>query len=168
MCSDGGNRGTSLLQRIKHRVGEELSVPPRTAKERFRHELKYLISYAQKADLNVRMAEVYLIAAEASVRLNKGDAAKYINVLRTRAGAGTVSESQVDLNYIFDEYARELCGECGRWYLLKRNAAFETRLAAYNKRAAEHFKKEFYLRPIPTKYLDAINNPAEFGQNAGY
>ena len=62
----------------------------------------------------------------------------------------------------------ELCGECGRWYLLKRNAAFETRLAAYNKRAAEHFKKEFYLRPIPTKYLDAINNPAEFGQNAGY
>lgn len=55
MCSDGGNRGTSLLQRIKHRVGEELSVPPRTAKERFRHELKYLISYAQKADLNVRV-----------------------------------------------------------------------------------------------------------------
>ena len=49
----------------------------------------------------MRMAEVYLIAAEASVRLNKGDAAKYINVLRTRAGAGTVSESQVDLNYIF-------------------------------------------------------------------
>ena len=80
--------------------------------------------------------------------MNKGDAAKYINVLRTRAGAGTVSESQVDLNYIFDEYARELCGECARWYLLKRNAAFETRLAAYNKRAAEHFKKEFYLRPI--------------------
>ena len=78
------------------------------------------------------------------------------------------SMSQVDLNYIFDEYARELCGECARWYLLKRNAAFETRLAAYNKRAAEHFKKEFYLRPIPTKYLDAINNPAEFGQNAGY
>ena len=36
----------------------------------------------------MRMAEVYLIAAEASVRLNKGDAAKYINVLRTRAGAG--------------------------------------------------------------------------------
>ena len=120
------------------------------------------------ATFMMRMAEVYLIAAEASVRSNKGDAAKYINVLRTRAGAGTVSESQVDLNYVFDEYARELCGECGRWYLLKRNAAFETRLAAYNKRAAEHFKKEFYLRPIPTKYLDAINNPAEFGQNAGY
>ncbi|MFR4547313.1 MAG: hypothetical protein ACLT4Y_02610 [Bifidobacterium breve] len=55
MFNDGGNRGTSLLQRVKRRVSEELSVPPSTAKERFRHELKYLISYAQKADLNVRM-----------------------------------------------------------------------------------------------------------------
>lgn len=56
MSSGRGNQGTSLLGRIANRVGEELSVPPRTAKERFRHELKYLISYAQKADLNVRMA----------------------------------------------------------------------------------------------------------------
>ena len=48
MFNDGGNRGTSLLQRVKRRVSEELSVPPSTAKERFRHELKYLISYAQK------------------------------------------------------------------------------------------------------------------------
>ena len=47
MRSDGGNRGTSLLQRVKRRVSEELSVPPRTAKERFRHELKYLI-YTRK------------------------------------------------------------------------------------------------------------------------
>ena len=45
MFNDGGNRGTSLLQRVKRRVSEELSVPPSTAKERFRHELKYLISY---------------------------------------------------------------------------------------------------------------------------
>ena len=44
MFNDGGNRGTSLLQRVKRRVSEELSVPPSTAKERFRHELKYLIS----------------------------------------------------------------------------------------------------------------------------
>lgn len=132
---------------------------------------KFVGANVQKKTIDVmimRMAEVYLIAAEASVRLNKGDAAGYINVLRTRAGAGTVSESQVDLNYVFDEYARELCGECSRWYLLKRNGAFETRLASYNKRAAESFKKDFYLRPIPTKYLEAINNPAEFGQNPGY
>lgn len=132
---------------------------------------KFIGRDAQRKTIDVmvmRMAEVYLIAAEASVRLGKGDAYQYINPLRTRAGAYTVSQSDVDLNFVFDEYARELCGECARWYLLKRNNAFETRLASYNKRAAENFKKEFYLRPIPTKYLESINNPTEFGQNPGY
>ena len=66
MFNDGGNRGTSLLQRVKRRVSEELSVPPSTAKERFRHELKYLISYAQKADLNVRMAPLLGLDKHAS------------------------------------------------------------------------------------------------------
>ena len=132
---------------------------------------KFVGANVQKKTIDVmimRMAEVYLIAAEASVRLGKNDAATYINVLRSRAGAASVNQSEVNLDYIFDEYARELCGECGRWYLLKRNNAFESRLANYNKRAAANFKSTHYLRPIPTKYLDAINNPAEFGQNAGY
>lgn len=66
MFNDGGNRGTSLLQRVKRRVSEELSVPPSTAKERFRHELKYLISYAQKTDLNVRMAPLLGLDKHAS------------------------------------------------------------------------------------------------------
>ena len=66
MFNDGGNRGTSLLQRVKRRVCEELSVPPSTAKERFRHELKYLISYAQKTDLNVRMAPLLGLDKHAS------------------------------------------------------------------------------------------------------
>jgi hypothetical protein len=128
-------------------------------------------SNVQKKTLDVmimRMAEVYLIAAEASVRLGKDDAAQYINVLRTRAGAASVGQSEVNMDYIYDEYARELCGECGRWYLLKRNHAFETRLGEYNKVAAQYFNADYYIRPIPTKYLDAITNPGEFGQNPGY
>ncbi len=132
---------------------------------------RYVGSNVQRKTVDVmimRMAEVYLIAAEASVQLNKGDAAKYINELRKRAGAAEVSQSGVDINYVFDEYARELCGECGRWYLLKRNHAFESRLAAYNKRAAEHFTVNHYLRPIPTQYLESITNAEEFGQNTGY
>ena len=66
MSSDRSDQGTSLLGRITNRVREELSVPPRTAKERFRHELKYLISYAQKADLNVRMAPLLGLDKHAS------------------------------------------------------------------------------------------------------
>lgn len=114
----------------------------------------------------MRFAEVYLIAAEASVRLGKGDAATYIKPLRDRAGVTT--PSSVDMDYIYDEYARELCGEYGRWYLLKRNHAFEDRLGNYNKRAAANFKSTSYLRPIPQEFLDAVYNPDEFGQNPGY
>lgn len=115
----------------------------------------------------MRFAEVYLIAAEASVRLGKNDAAQYLNVLRHRAGA-TQAPTSIDMNYIYDEYARELCGEFSRWYLLKRNHAFEARLKAYNPRAAKSFKPTNYLRPIPQKFLDAIYNATEYGQNPGY
>ena len=31
-------------------------MPPRRCEEHYRHELKYLISYGQKADLNLRLA----------------------------------------------------------------------------------------------------------------
>lgn len=124
----------------------------------------------------MRMAEVYMIAAEAAVRLNKPDiAAKYINVLHERAcdpadyviGKMKVTESQMNMDYIFDEYARELGGEHQRWYLLKRNKAFETRLAKYNTRAAKSFQAKNYIRPISQDFLDAIYNADEYGTN-GY
>ncbi len=116
----------------------------------------------------MRFAEVYLIAAEAAVRLGKTDAKQYIDVLRTRAHASE-APANIDMEYIYDEYARELCGEYSRWYLLKRNHAFEARLSKYNKRAAANFRADRdYLRPIPQEFLDAIYNAEEFGQNPGY
>jgi hypothetical protein len=39
------------------------------------------------------------------------------------------------MNDVFDEYARELCGEYNRWAILKRHKAFETRLQTYNRTA---------------------------------
>ncbi len=114
----------------------------------------------------MRFAEVYLIAAEAAVRLNKSDAADYIKPLRDRAGVST--PANINMDYIYDEYARELCGEYSRWYLLKRNKAFESRLAQYNKRAASNFKSTNYVRPIPQEFLDVIHNAEEYGQNTGY
>lgn len=125
----------------------------------------------------MRMAEVYLIAAEAAIRLNKpATAAKYINVLHERAcdasdfvdGKMKVSESQMDLDYVLDEYARELGGEHQRWYILKRNKAFESRLVKYNPRAAKSFQaSKHYLRPIPQSFLNTIDNSEEYGTN-GY
>ncbi|MBO9202862.1 MULTISPECIES: RagB/SusD family nutrient uptake outer membrane protein [Niastella] len=126
----------------------------------------------------MRMAEVYLIAAEATMHTS-GDgaaAANYLNVLRKRAcrnqadyNVGTGMQlTTATMNDVFDEYARELCGEFNRWPLLKRNKAFESRLQTYNKRAAANFNaSKHYLRPIPFTFLNQINNADQFGNN-GY
>lgn len=121
----------------------------------------------------MRMAEVYLLAAEAEQMLGNGvKAADYLNVLRQRAARPGVAEntwklSTADENTIFDEYARELCGEFSRWALLKRHNAFETRLAKYNTRAAKAFKPYMYNRPISSSFLQTILNDDEYGDN-GY
>ena len=127
----------------------------------------------------MRMAEVYLIAAEATLHINSGDgstAASYLNVLRKRAcrnssDYNTASGMQLTtatMDDVFDEYAREMCGEFNRWALLKRNKAFETRLQKYNKTAFTNFDaSKHYNRPIPYTFLNQINNAQEFGTN-GY
>jgi len=126
----------------------------------------------------MRMAEVYLIAAEATLHVdgNGGTAANYLNELRKRA-CRNVSDfntstgmqlTTASLDDVFDEYARELCGEFYRWALLKRNKAFESRLKKYNSTAFANFNPAIhYNRPIPYNFLNQINNAAEFGTN-GY
>lgn len=122
----------------------------------------------------MRMGEVYLIAAEAEQKLGNGAvAAQYLNVLRERAARSSVTKSSVDLatateNDIFDEYARELCGEFNRWALLKRHNAFETRLPLYNYRASQSFNASInYNRPISYDFLSQISNKDAYGDN-GY
>ena len=126
----------------------------------------------------MRMAEVYLIAAEATLRTNGtgAAAAQYLNELRKRACRNIADFNSVTgmqlttatMNDVFDEYARELCGEYNRWALLKRNKAFESRLQTYNKIAFTNFvATKHYNRPIPFNFLNQINNADEFGTN-GY
>lgn len=123
----------------------------------------------------MRMAEIYMIAAEAEVMLgNAGEAAKYIKPLHDRAvrpGYTAPAIGNVDESYILDEYAREFCGEHMRWAVLKRhrtNGWFKKELDAYNKRAAASFDESIhYNRPIPQVFLDQIKNKEEFGDN-GY
>ncbi|MBC5772749.1 RagB/SusD family nutrient uptake outer membrane protein [Pontibacter sp. KCTC 32443] len=60
-----------------------------------------------------RLADVYLMYAEAVVRSGapKDQAVEYINELRTRAytnGGGTITSSELTLDFILDERAREL------------------------------------------------------------
>lgn len=121
----------------------------------------------------MRMAEVYLLAAEAWQKLGDGPkAAEYLNVLRKRAARPGVAESAWKLataseDDVLDEYAREMCGEFTRWALLKRHNAFEKRLEKYNYRAFLSFRKQHYNRPISYDFLSTILNAEEFGDN-GY
>jgi hypothetical protein len=120
----------------------------------------------------MRMAEVYLIAAEAEKELgNGGEAAKYLNVLRdraVRAGASKHELTTATEQDVLDEYARELCGEFNRWALLKRHHAFERELPSSNPRAAASFNPSVdYYRPISYDFLSEIDNAEEYGDN-GY
>lgn len=117
----------------------------------------------------MRMAEVYLIAAEADLYLNGGaNAAGYINKVRTRAGANAMTTTPT-VRDILDERGRELCGEYSRFYDLKRTGMLKnsTYLNETHPDLGRYFKPEFALRPIPSNYTDVINNGDEY-QNPGY
>ena len=118
---------------------------------------------------------MYLIAAEAAWRQGRSDdAADYINVIRTRAAipgkevAMQVSATDIDLDFILDERARELVGEMHRWYDLKRTGKLLERVRQYNLDAAPNIKEMHLVRPIPQTQIDRVSNPGEFQQNPGY
>jgi starch-binding outer membrane protein, SusD/RagB family len=123
----------------------------------------------------IRLAEMYLIAAEAEMNLgNLSNAADYINVLRTRAAKPgrqaemQVTASDINLDFILDERARELAGEQLRWFDLKRTGKLIERVKAYNPDNAVNIQSHHILRPIPQQQIDAVTNKAEFTQNEGY
>lgn len=123
----------------------------------------------------IRLAEMYLVAAEAQFKLgNNGKAADYINVIRKRAAiAGheaemLITDADITLDFILDERARELAGEQLRWFDLKRTGKLEERIKNYSPDPATYFQSYHNLRPIPQDQIDAVTNKTEFTQNPGY
>lgn len=142
-----------------------------------------------------RAAEAYLIAAEAIVKGatggKLGTADVYYNKVLDRAlgvNAGSNPEcakfpdniksleaapyrattSNITIDLILDERARELLGEYDRWFDLKRTGKLIERVLKYNPWAAKSntIKDIHYLRPIPQSEID-LSSPA-MSQNPGY
>ncbi len=123
----------------------------------------------------IRLAEVYLIAAEAKMNLGDLDsAAYYVNAIRTRAAkpgqeaAMQVTPAQINLDFLLDERAREFAGEQIRWFDLKRTNKLIDRVQSLNPDAAPNIKPFHMVRPIPQSQLDAVTNRTEFTQNPSY
>lgn len=117
----------------------------------------------------MRMAEVYLIAAEYDILLNGGSGAMaYVNKVRQRAGAKALSGAAT-IRTVLDERGRELCGEFTRFFDLKRTGMYANNsyLQETFPELAGYFKPEYALRPIPSNYTDVISTGALF-INPGY
>lgn len=117
----------------------------------------------------MRMAEVYLIAAEADIYVNGGsNSVAYINKVRTRAGAEPVNGTAT-IRTILDERARELCGEGVRFYDLKRTGMFKdvSYLNETHPDLAQYFDPNYALRPISTTYSATLEEGVDY-QNPGY
>lgn len=124
-----------------------------------------------------RLADVYIMGAEAALRLNDQTKAKYFyNKTWQRAGNAAFTGT-LTLQHIIDEEAREMCFENDRWYFLKRlgilidqvrkyagNEGWQASLAGRtNLPANPHFVRW----PIPEEEI--INMGADnFPQNIGY
>ncbi len=124
-------------------------------------------------DWNVaRLAETYLIAAEALMRDGKAnEAVTYVNAVRQRAAkpgqatAMAVTAADLNIDFILDERSRELAGEMMRWFDLVRTGKLIERVKKYNLAGAAAIQPYHVLRPIPTQQLQAAPG---FPQNPGY
>lgn len=120
-----------------------------------------------------RFAETYLIAAEALLRDGKPEeAVEYVNVVRRRAAKPgheaemNVAASDLDMDFILDERARELASEHHRWFDLVRTGTLLERVIAHNPDARDNIQPHHVLRPIPQSAIDQTTS--EFPQNPGY
>ena len=114
----------------------------------------------------IRLAEVYLIRAEARAQQQKtGDALTDLNTIRQRAGLTpvTTSTQTATLNAIMQERQMELFAEWGhRWLDLKRTGKVNEVLSVFK---GANWQPADALYPIPLPQI--LLNPS-LTQNSGY
>lgn len=132
----------------------------------------------------LRLAETYLLYAEALMKLKDSNAAEWVNKIRRRANVSEISNSDLTIDFILDERSRELITEENRRHTLirlsqenggderKANNIFKTRVRTHNEVSGRevrgmHDDDTPVLFPIPQKFVDS-NTGSKIQQNPGY
>lgn len=119
----------------------------------------------------MRLAETYLLRAEANLMAgNAAAAAADINVVRARAKATPVTASDVNVDLILDERARELYMEDFRLNTLMRMNKLPEYLMKHNPKVLQAgYKLSNHLNrlPVPNSEIEA-NKEGGLIQNEGY
>ena len=119
----------------------------------------------------MRLAETYLLRAEANLLAGKADAAAAdINAVRNRANVTPVTASDVNIDLILDERARELYLEDFRLNTLMRMNKLVEYLMKYNPKVIQAgYKLDDHLNklPVPNSEIEA-NKEGGLVQNDGY
>lgn len=127
----------------------------------------------QRDFILMRLADAYLIRAEANHKLgNNAAAAADINIIRKRAAWEgkeadmEITAADINIDFILDERARELVGEGHRWFDLVRTGKLIDRVKAHNLDATGNIQAHHVLRPIPLDQIDRTEGG--YPQNPGY
>ncbi|MCB0639322.1 MAG: RagB/SusD family nutrient uptake outer membrane protein, partial [Lewinella sp.] len=120
-----------------------------------------------------RLADAYLMFAEGVLRGGTGgtmgEALGYVNDLRTRAGAPTLAENELTLDFMLDERCRELYWECHRRTDLVRFGQFSDGNYVWEWKGGvlegQAVSSNYDVFPIPASDIGANPN---LTQNAGY
>ncbi|MDE5552884.1 MAG: RagB/SusD family nutrient uptake outer membrane protein [Muribaculaceae bacterium] len=154
---------------------------PETGLNRFgKHNLKDDQNYGIPSDATfadtdlpvIRLSEIYLTAAEAIVRGGGGsnaDALTYVNYVRQRAGVPAWSLSELTLQHLLDERARELYWENNRRTDLVRFGQYATGYTwnwKNNVPLGADVDSHMNVFPIPTQVITSYS--IEYPQNQGY
>ncbi|MDR0371294.1 MAG: RagB/SusD family nutrient uptake outer membrane protein [Prevotellaceae bacterium] len=146
--------------------------------EQFKPNRDYLQKYVapdyKNANIPVlRLAEAYLIAAEAAVKENdNSNALKYLNEIVKRANPNKELKGVVTLDRVLLERRKELVGEGHRFYdAMRNNQTIERKGKSHNsalltpetRKFDQHFEK--IVLPIPSGEINANPN---IKQNPGY
>lgn len=116
----------------------------------------------------IRLAETYLIRAEAYLGLERPDmAAVDINIVRSRSNASDVAAANVNIDYILDERLREFGVEEKRMITLMRMGKLVDRVSRFNPFYGTRMQSHFNLWAIPRGEIER-NRGAAMDNNPGY